>query len=53
MVKGKGRLVVSGTLVCRIPSQTMGKTKRKANRKAESLGIIYLTSLMVVTTSLG
>ena len=26
--EGKGRLAVSGTLICRIPSQTIGKTKR-------------------------
>ena len=39
-MKGKGRLVVSGTLICRIPSQTNGRTKRKANRKADSLGLM-------------
>ena len=30
-------------LVCRVPSQTMGKAKRKAIRKADSLGLICLT----------
>ena len=36
-------LVVLGTLFFRIPSQTMGKAKGKAIRKADSLGLICLT----------
>ena len=28
-------------LICRVPSQTMGKAKRKAIRKADSLGLIW------------
>ena len=34
-MKGKGRLVISGTLICRIPSQAIGKIKRKANRQVD------------------